>query len=216
MKFQKTVSVIIGALLLLAGLGYLFEIFSISPKEWFLLAAGVVLLLAGMMKRKSLVRDIGIFCTAVGAAVLGESFPFLSAYMKPVYYVAVAAAVLAVGLCRKNKWMYLIGIVTAALGVFEFLQCADLPRQLSVAYSLILLATAFVVLFIFKNRDFGYMPFILGIMCYLLSVPEFLVHAKYITVDVAQAIRAGLLIVTGVIIMIKVYTIGKKEKNSEQ
>ena len=82
MKFQKTVSVIIGALLLLAGLGYLFEIFSISPKEWFLLAAGVILLLAGMMKRKSLVRDIGIFCTAVGAAVLGESFPFLSAYMK--------------------------------------------------------------------------------------------------------------------------------------
>lgn len=215
MKFQKTLATIIGAVLLLVGFNYLFEIFDIAPRQWLLLAAGILLLFFGLKNRNGILRDIGVFSITIGIAALGESFRVLYPFMKTIYYASVAAALLIVGAIRKNNWVLVGGFIVAAIAVTELLQSILLPLQLVYAYSFITLATFFVILFIFKNQDWGYMPLILGIMCYLLSVPQFLEHAKYITEEMTKGLSAGLMIITGVIVMIKVYQIGTKEKKSE-
>ncbi len=214
MKFQKTVAVIVGIILLLAGFNFLFEIFNIVPRQWLLFAIGVILLAVGLKNKNSICRTIGLFLTVIGAAVFTE--PFLHfMYMKAIYCAAIAIALIIEGILRKNNWICFGGGIVALIAVLQLLQVLSIPHNLYYAYGFIVLATFFVIVFIVKNRVWGYMPLVLGIMCYLLSIPQFLLYAEYMDGEIAKAVSAVLMIITGVLVMLKVFKIGTKEKKGE-
>lgn len=202
MKNSKFLSAIIGAVLIIAGFGFLFESLSIPPRFWILPVSGAALLFVGLKSKLYVVRDIGIASLVLGISTLLEFFLISPVYGRAVQYTAIAVFLAIIAFLHKNTWIGALSAISLLFAVFTILNKLNISSQLVMAYSLILIATAFVVLFIFKYEKWGFIPLFLGILLYLLSVPCFLLNAGFITEEISKIITASLLIITGVAVLI--------------
>lgn len=215
MKVQKFIPVILGVLLIVFGCSVLFDSLNIAPNMWFMSVIGLGLIVIGIKVKLKVVRDIGLLSLILGIAVILNELFIYPAYSKMFYLAAVAVAILLIALLRKNSWLFLLGIFVAAIAGIMFLKQMPMPEELRSAYSLIVLATALVLLFVVKNDKLRYSPLVLGILCYLISLPRFLMYAGYINEKIAQVISAAILIVSGLLLVIFVYKKAVKENESE-
>lgn len=215
MKTQKIMSVILGGLLLIIGISFLFDTLSVSPKQWILPALGLILLAYGVKSKNKIVLSLGLAGTLFGVSGVIAYLILPYQFHLSLYFGASAVLLFIFAYAYKNGWFGVLGILSSAIGIFKLLACLDISSNLREAYLLICIATILVVFFMVSYEKFGYLPLISGILCYLLSVPKFLENARYINSNLSDVISACLLILAGVVLVFKVYKSGTKENKSE-
>ncbi|MBQ7039157.1 MAG: hypothetical protein IJN39_01160 [Clostridia bacterium] len=214
MKSQKIIPALLGVVLIVFGCIILFDSLNISPRGWLLPVAGLGILFLGIKIRNKVLRDIGVVCLILGASVIVNALFINPKYSRAFYLAAVAVSLLFVSAFRKNGWIFLLGIFLFLIAGAKFIYNINIADTLKSAYSLILIATALVFLFIVKNDRLGYKPIVVGILLYFMSLPHFLVYAGYINQNIAQIVRAVLLILAGAVLVIFVSKKVAKENES--
>ena len=208
MKSQKLLPVLLGILMIFFGALVLFDTLEISPRMWVLPVAGATLLVFAVKAHNKAFRDIGI------SVIINELF--IHPTLSHVFYLFVTAvAVFVVAILRKSGWLTLLGTFALLISGIMILDFFAIPAELEVAYTFILVATALVVLFIVKSDKLGYAPLVVAILCYLMSLPRFLMYAGYIGHNIAQIISSLLLILSGALLVIMVYKKTAKENERE-
>ena len=215
MKSQKLLPVLLGILMIFFGALVLFDTLEISPRMWVLPVAGATLLVFAVKAHNKAFRDIGIFALIIGISVIINEL-FIHPTLSRVFYLFVTAvAVFVVAILRKSGWLTLLGTFALLISGIMILDFFAIPAELEAAYTFILVATALVVLFMVKNDRLGYVPLVVAILCYLMSLPRFLMYAGYIGHNIAQIISSVLLILSGALLVIIVYKKTAKENERE-
>ena len=215
MKSQKLLPALLGILMIVFGCLVLFDTLAISPRMWLLPVIGVALLFLAIKNCNKVLRDIGVFVLIIGVSVIINEMFIHPGLSRMFYLVSTAVAVFVVAIFRKSGWLTLLGTFALLVSGIMILDVLSIPSELEAAYKFILVATALVVMFIVKNDKLGYAPLVVAIICYLMSLPRFLLYTGYIGHDITQIISAALLIVSGALLVILVYKKTAKENESE-
>ena len=211
MKKQGNLPVIIGILLILTGLSVLFDSLHIPQRLWVFPVVSMAILIIGLQLGNKAVRDIGAILLVFAAVNIAKIFLVSVSQIMTLYCLGFAISFMYLAILYKRNWITLLSLVFFMLAIMQIIRNFAWSEQITIAYTMVLLATLLVVLFIIKNEQMGYIPLVLAILCYLISVPYFLESAGYIDYNLSKIIRSVLLIITGIILVLKVYKSGKKE-----
>jgi len=214
MKVQKIIPVLFGVLLILFGCNILFDSLSISPRVWILPVLGLALLIFGINSKNKVLRDIGIFLLIMGISVVVNILFIHYDYSRVFYLAVISLALFLISIFRRNGMFVLLATFALMISGIMFTDIIEISETLKSAYTMIIIATAFIVLFTVKSEKLGYIPLVAGLLCYLMSLPRFLIHAGYINQSIAQIISAAILIVAGMVLVIFVYKKAAKENES--
>ena len=216
MKTQKIISAVLGVLLLAVGLTFLFNTLSISPKYWLLPVVGAILLVTGIKSEKKIVICIGIAMVLYGISALAAVALLPYSYHKALYYGISAVILFVFSAMYKVSWFSLVGMGALTVSAYKVIYYLSASAELKMAYLLICIATLIALFFIMNYEKFGYTPLVISILFYLLSIPRFLENANYINGELSDIISSVLLIISGALLVLKVYKSGTKEKKSER
>ena len=211
MKKQGNLPVIIGILLILTGLSVLFDSLHIPQRLWVFPVVSMAILIIGLQLGNKAVRDIGAILLVFAAVNIAKIFLVSVSQIMTLYCLGFAISFMYLAILYKRNWLTLLSLVFFMLAIMQIIRNFAWSEQITIAYTMVLLATLLVVLFIIKNEQMGYIPLVLAILCYLISVPYFLESAGYIDYTLSKIIRSVLLIIAGIILVLRVYKSGKKE-----
>ena len=211
MKKQGNLPVIIGILLILTGLSVLFDSLHIPQRLWVFPVVSVAILIIGLQLGNKAVRDTGAILLVFAAVNIAKIFFASVSQIMILYCFGFAISFMYLAILYKRNWLILLSVACFMLAIMQIIRSFAWSEQITIAYTMVLLATLLVVLFIIKNEQMGYIPLVLAILCYLISVPYFLESAGYIDYTLSKIIRSVLLIIAGIILVLKVYKSGKKE-----
>ncbi len=216
MKTQKTISAIIGVVIFAVGLTFLFNTLNISPKYWLLPTLGAIVLITGIKMKKRIVTGVGIAVILYGVAALVSVLILPYSYHTALYYGTSAVILFIFSAMFKIGWFSIVGVGALSVSLYRIISYLDISGELKTAYLLVCIASLVAVFFILNYEKFGYTPLVISILFYLLSVPKFLENANYINGELSDIISAVLLILSGALLVLKVYKSGTKENKSER
>lgn len=216
MKTQKIISAVMGVVLLALGLTFLFNTLNISPKYWLLPTVGVIVFITGIKMKKRIVTGVGVAVILYGIAALISVLILPFNYHSALYYGTSAVILFVFSAMFKIGWFSIVGIGALSVSLYRVISYLDISGELKTAYLLICIASLIAVFFILSYEKFGYTPLVISVLFYLLSIPKFLENASYINGELSDIISAVLLILSGALLVLKVYKSGTKEKKSER
>ncbi len=216
MKTQKTISAIIGVVIFAIGLTFLFNTLNISPKYWLLPTVGVLLLVTGIKAKKRIVTGVGIAVILYGVSALVAVVILPFSYHTALYYGTSAVILFIFSAMYKIGWFSIVGVGALSVSMYRIIYYLGVSPELRTAYLLVCIASLVAIFFIMNYEKFGYTPLVISVLFYFLSIPKFLENARYINGELSDIISAVLLILSGALLVLKVYKSGTKEKKSER
>lgn len=213
-KLQKNLMVLLGALMCVAAATMFLGLVNLNIYDFLFPIAGIALLIYDRFAGSAVARNIGLVLLLPGCAyVLLKIFPALTGYAFVVYAVALLVLfVIFYILYRKN--------VFAVLSILDFIGiCAVMAEKVSsntyemYGYIFMAISAILLVVYFIRRKKIGVLPILFAVFSYLFGLVNFLTSAKIINDTVHSVSLAGVLLVTGLTVII--YSIHKSKDKED-
>lgn len=213
-KLQKNFMLLLGILMCVVAATMVLELVNLSIYDFLFPIAGISLFVYDRFTGSAFARNVGLVLLIPGCAyVLLEIFPVLMGYAFVVYAVALLILfVIFYILYRKN--------VFVVLSILDFIGiCAVMAEKVSdnlyEMYGYIFMAISAILLIVYfiKRTKIGVLPILFAVFSYLCGLVNFLASAEIINYTVHSVSLAGILLVTGLTVII--YSIHKSKDKED-
>lgn len=213
-KLQKNLMLLLGILMCVVAATMVLELVNLSITDFLFPVAGISLLVYDRFTGSPLARNVGLvlLLPGCGYAILKIS-PALSGYAWVVYAIALLVLfVVFYILYRKN--------IFAVLSILDFIGiCAVMAEKVSdnlyemYGYVFMAISAILLVVYFIKRTKIGVLPILFAVFSYLCGLVNFLTSAKVINYTVHSVSLAGILLVTGLTVII--YSIHKSKDKED-